>query len=81
VVVHAGPATGTNVLAAKVRSESYLGDHHRYVVGLGDAELVVRTLAPVAHGSELTVELPPTSVRVFAEGAPRRPSTPRWRRA
>ncbi len=81
MVVHAGPATGTNVLAAKVRSESYLGDHHRYVVGLGDAELVVRTLAPVAHGSELTVELPPTSVRVFAEGAPRRPSTPRWRRA
>ena len=30
-----------------------------------DADLVVRTLAPVAHGAELTVELPPDAIRVL----------------
>lgn len=68
VVVHPAGAVPDvpNVLTVKVRSASYLGDHYRYVVGLGDAELVVRSLAPVAHGSELTIELPPASFRVFA---------------
>lgn len=68
VVVHAAETApaAPNVLTVKVRSESYLGDHYRYVVGLGDAELVVRSLAPVAHGSELTIELPPAALRVFA---------------
>lgn len=66
VVVHPpGMVPAVNAVTAKVLSESYLGDHYRYVVGLGAAELVVRSLARVSHGTELTVELPPGVLRVF----------------
>jgi len=66
VVVHPpGAGARPNVVTTKVLSQSYLGDHYRYVVGLGASELVVRTLAPVVHGSELTIELPPAALRVF----------------
>lgn len=58
-------AGAVNAVTVKVRSQAYLGDHYRYVMGLGSAELVVRTLAPVDHGSELTIELPPDAIRVF----------------
>ena len=54
-----------NVVTTKVLSHAYLGDHYRYVVRLGSAELVVRTGGLVDHGSELTVQLPPEAIRVF----------------
>ena len=68
VVVHppsGAPADAVNVVTVKVRSRAFLGDHYRYVTDLGERELVVRTLAPVEHGSELIVELPPEAIRVF----------------
>jgi iron(III) transport system ATP-binding protein len=69
IVVHPpGSSSGAaaNVVSVAITSQAYLGDHYRYVVRLGSAELVVRTLAPVDHGAELTVELPPDAIRVFA---------------
>ena len=68
VVVHPGGAAtpgSANVVTAKVLSHAYLGDHYRYVLSLGAAELVVRTAAPVDYGYELTIELPPAAIRVF----------------
>ncbi|GAA5042651.1 iron(III) transport system ATP-binding protein [Thermocatellispora tengchongensis] len=68
IVVHpssGAPADAVNVVTVKVRSRAFLGDHYRYVADLGERELVVRTLAPVDHGSELIVELPPDAIRVF----------------
>jgi iron(III) transport system ATP-binding protein len=71
IVVHptgvAGPGA-VNVVTTKVLSYAFLGDHYRYVVGLGTAELVVRTATPVDHGAELTLELPPAAFRVFPAG-------------
>jgi iron(III) transport system ATP-binding protein len=68
IVVHpsgvAGPGA-VNAVTTKVLSHAFLGDHYRYVVGLGAAELVVRTATRVDHGAELTLELPPTAFRVF----------------
>ncbi|TQS40428.1 ABC transporter ATP-binding protein [Cryptosporangium phraense] len=64
VVVQPAPGA-VNTVAAKVRSRAFLGDHYRYVVGLGEQDLVVHSLAPVEHGSELTVEVPPGAIRVF----------------
>ena len=65
VVVHDRPAAGDNVVTVKVRSVAFLGDHYRYVVALGDHDLVVRTLSRVDDGSELTVELPPEAIRTW----------------
>ncbi|MFC4114390.1 TOBE domain-containing protein [Nonomuraea zeae] len=59
-----------NVVTVKVRSRAFLGDHYRYVTDLGECELVVRTLTPVGHGSELVVELPPDAIRVFGPAGP-----------
>ncbi|MCO1659000.1 ABC transporter ATP-binding protein [Pseudonocardia humida] len=71
IVVHptgvAGPGA-VNVVTTQVLSQAFLGDHYRYVVGLGTAELVVRTAAPVDHDAELTLELPPAAFRVFPAG-------------
>ncbi|MEV5890169.1 ABC transporter ATP-binding protein [Nonomuraea fuscirosea] len=68
IVVHPPggvPADAVNVVTVKVISRAFLGDHYRYVAELGERELVVRTLTPVDHGSELIVELPPEAIRVF----------------
>lgn len=65
IVVHEVPAARDNVLTVKVRTVAFLGDHYRYVVALGDHELVIRTLARVDHGTELTVELPPAAIRTW----------------
>ncbi|MEV0161690.1 ABC transporter ATP-binding protein [Nonomuraea fuscirosea] len=68
IVVHPPggvPADAVNVVTVKVASRAFLGDHYRYVAELGERELVVRTLTPVDHGSELIVELPPEAIRVF----------------
>ena len=62
-----GSAPGAaNVVTVKVLSQAFLGDHYRYVVALGDHELVLRTLTRVEHGSEITVELPPEAIRSWA---------------
>lgn len=65
IVVHPAPVDRVNVVTVKVRTVAFLGDHYRYVVALGDHELVVRTLARVDHGAELTVELPPEAIRTW----------------
>ena len=67
LVVHpAGvAASSVNVFTTRVQSHSFLGDHYRYVVRLGAAELVVRASAAVDSGDELTIELPPSALRVF----------------
>jgi len=65
VVVHPpSDRAGVNLFRVSVRSRSYLGDHYRYVVTLGDSELVVRTVAPVMQ-SQMLVELPPAALRAF----------------
>ncbi|WP_205473067.1 ABC transporter ATP-binding protein [Nocardioides sp. SYSU D00038] len=68
IVVHpsGAPAATPNVVTVKVRSTAFLGDHYRYVVVLGDHELVVRTLTRIDHGTELTLELPPDAIRAYA---------------
>lgn len=66
IIVHETPAARENVVTVKVLSVAFLGDHYRYVVALGDHELVVRTLTRVDHGTELTVELPPEAIRTWA---------------
>ncbi|WP_436698754.1 ABC transporter ATP-binding protein [Nocardioides sp. BYT-33-1] len=68
IVVHPnGAATAgvANLVTTKVRSFAFLGDHYRYVVGIGAGELVVRTPQRVDDGAELTVELPATALRAF----------------
>ncbi|UMG94081.1 ABC transporter ATP-binding protein [Nocardioides sp. TF02-7] len=71
IVVHpsGAPAATPNAVTVKVRSQAFLGDHYRYVVALGDHELVVRTLSRIDHGTELTVELPPEAIRTYAAQA------------
>lgn len=66
IVVHPAPVARDNVVTVKVRSAAFLGDHYRYVVALGEHDVVVRTLSRVDHGSELTVELPPEAIRTWA---------------
>ena len=68
IVVHpAGVAPGAvNVVTTRVESHSFLGDHYRYVLRLGAAELVVRAASPVDSGDELTIELPPSALHVFS---------------
>ncbi|MFI5960483.1 ABC transporter ATP-binding protein [Cryptosporangium sp. NPDC051539] len=65
IVVHAEESSAANTVTVTVRSRAFLGDHYRYVVALGEQDLVVRSVAPVDRGAELTVELPPSSIRVF----------------
>ena len=65
ILVHDAPVDRANVVTVPVRSVAFLGDHYRYVVRLGDQDLVVRTLARVDHGSELVVELPADAIRVW----------------
>lgn len=67
IVVHpdGAPPSTPNAVSVKVRSQAFLGDHYRYVVALGDHELVVRTLARIDRDSELTIELPPDAIRTY----------------
>ncbi|MFG1922796.1 ABC transporter ATP-binding protein [Cryptosporangium sp. NPDC048952] len=55
----------TNTVTAKVRSRAFLGDHYRAILGLGDRDILVRSLTPIDEGSEMIVELPPDAIRVF----------------
>ncbi|GAA0253660.1 ABC transporter ATP-binding protein [Cryptosporangium japonicum] len=66
ILVRSTDDEGPNTVRVKVRSRAFLGDHYRYVVGLGDHNLVVRSLAPVDQDSEMIVELPPDAIRVFS---------------
>ncbi|TDE27635.1 ABC transporter ATP-binding protein [Actinomadura sp. 6K520] len=67
IIVHpaGAPATTANLVTVKVRSQAFLGDHYRYVVALGDHELIVRSMTRIDHGTELTVELPPEAIRAY----------------
>lgn len=53
-----------NTVTAKVESSSYLGDHYRYVLRVGQALLTVTTTRRVDE-SELTVRLAPHDLRLF----------------
>lgn len=63
-IVRDGRAPTVNTVTAKVRSTSYLGDHYRYVLRVGDADLTVTTTRPV-DTTELTVHLAPEALRLF----------------
>jgi iron(III) transport system ATP-binding protein len=66
ILVRSADGGRPNTVRVKVRSRAFLGDHYRYVVGLGDRDLVVRSLTAVDHDSEMIVELPPDAIRVFS---------------
>lgn len=59
-----GDQPGINAVTAKVDTSSYLGDHYRYVLRIGESRLSVTTTRPVAS-DELTIELPPEDLRLF----------------
>lgn len=62
-------APGPNVFTVKVRSTAYLGDHYRYVVELGTSTVVIQSVTSIHHAAEVTVELPPRAIRIYAEPA------------
>jgi len=59
-----GRTSGSNVVTAKVETSSYLGDHYRYVLRVGESLLTVTTTRPV-DSPELTVRLDPEDLRLF----------------
>ena len=68
---HEPLAPGTNVLTVPVTSAAYLGDHYRYVVELGSSAIVIQSLTSIHDAPEVTIELPPQAIRVYAaEAAP-----------
>ncbi len=70
IVIEPDPgADGLNRVAATVVDRSYLGDHVRYRVQLGDAELTVQTSTPIG-GTEITLGLPIARTLAY-EGAHR----------
>ncbi|MFG2088412.1 MULTISPECIES: ABC transporter ATP-binding protein [unclassified Spirillospora] len=64
IVRDVSKGTPESAIAAKVESVSYLGDHYRYVVLIGDERVVVTTTRP-ADDSELTIRLPSEDLRLF----------------
>ena len=63
------PASGPNVMTVKVMSTAYLGDHYRYVVELGTSTIVIQSVASIGDDGEVTIEVPPTAIRVYEEVA------------
>jgi iron(III) transport system ATP-binding protein len=59
-----GQSAAVNAVTAKVETSSYLGDHYRYVVRVGESPLIITTTRPV-ETAELTVELRPSDLRLF----------------
>ena len=58
-------AEGTaNVVSAKIERSSYLGDHFRYGIRIGEAPLSVTTTRAV-DAAALTVELPAEQIRLY----------------
>ena len=56
---------GRNTACAPVVDVSYLGDHHRYRVRLGDAVVTVQTTRAAARDGHLTIEIPPGRARAY----------------
>jgi iron(III) transport system ATP-binding protein len=48
-----------------VVDRAFLGDHHRYRVRIGDADVTVQTTGRAADDAHLTIDIPPGSARVF----------------
>lgn len=63
-IVRDGDDPGINTVTAKVDTSSYLGDHYRYVLRVGESRLTVTTTRPVLS-DELTIQLPPQDLRLF----------------
>jgi iron(III) transport system ATP-binding protein len=61
----AAPTEGASTATASVVDESYLGDHLRYRVRLGDALVTVQTNEPVAADGRIAVEIPAGSARAY----------------
>jgi iron(III) transport system ATP-binding protein len=56
---------GTPTATAAVVDESYLGDHLRYRVRIGDALVTVQTYEPVAADGRLAIEIPAGCARAY----------------
>jgi iron(III) transport system ATP-binding protein len=65
VLVPGSSRPETNVLTVKVRSAAYLGDHYRYLVDVGEARLVVRSVTSIGDVAELDIALPPEAITLY----------------
>ena len=71
IVVEPGPdRPGLNRVAATVVDRSYLGDHIRYRLRLGDVTLTVQTSAAIS-GTEVTIGLPTERTLAYEGGGDR----------
>lgn len=60
-----GAATGGDAVSVPILDRSYLGDHRRYRVLLGEVELTVQTTRAVASDGHLAIEIPAGCARAF----------------
>jgi iron(III) transport system ATP-binding protein len=58
------PAGTVNAVSATIESSSYLGDHYRYRIRIGQTPLTVTTTRRI-DTTTLTVGLPPEEIRLF----------------
>lgn len=70
-IVRPGEPTTDGLVTSKIEASSYLGDHFRYTVRVGDVPVTVTTTRPV-DTAEIMLRLPAADVRLFH---PETPST------
>jgi TOBE domain len=67
-VEHASAPGSTNMLAGRITSRAFLGDHYQYEVAVGDIQLIAKSPHKVGEGAQTVVIPPEACLIVGPEG-------------